>query len=244
MITRFAKLAAAAALLCATPAIVAAATRTPVVVELFTSEGCSSCPPADAYLGELTKSADIIALSFHVDYWDYIGWKDPFASPQLTDRQRKYTTALGNRFLYTPEIVVDGREDATGSDRDSVGKLIRDQQATGRKVAVTIQERGEHKYTIRIPDSSFQAGATVWMAFFDKTHKTAVAHGENGGRTLEEYNIVREFKALGRYDGKAAEIPLDMALTSENGCAILVQSDYRPGDGQGAIVGAALYLGD
>src|SRR5579883_1730091 len=101
--------AAVLALLVAAPGPVAE--KAPVVVELFTSQGCSSCPPADAFLGELAKRPDVIALAFHVDYWDYIGWKDPYALPDSTERQRRYTTALGNHFLYTPEMVVDGRHD-------------------------------------------------------------------------------------------------------------------------------------
>src|SRR5579885_1801861 len=103
----------------------------PVVLELFTSQGCSSCQPADALLGKLAKRRDVLPLAFHVDYWDYIGWKDPFASPEATARQQRYKEALGNRFLYTPEMVIDGRADATGSDRASVSKLLRAEEARG-----------------------------------------------------------------------------------------------------------------
>lgn len=218
----------------------AAATKAPVVVELFTSQGCSSCPPADAYLGELAKKHDVIALAFHVDYWDYIGWKDPFASAQSTDRQRAYTQALGNRYLYTPEMIVDGRNDATGSDRTSVEALIRAGHAAPSKVALSIVEKVPDKYTINIPETALKGGATVWMAVFDREHTTPVARGENSGSTLREFNIVRSMSKLARYDGTALSVPVDMSLPREKGCAILLQADHGAGDGQGPILGAAL----
>jgi hypothetical protein len=225
-------------------ALPAAASETPVVVELFTSEGCSSCPPADAYLGELAKKPGIVALAYHVDYWDYIGWKDPFALREATERQRRYTAALGSRFLYTPEMVIDGGRDATGSDRDAVDELIGAREKDGKKLALTLTEKAEDKYAVNIPASSQSGGATVWLAVFDREHATSVARGENEGRTLKEFNIVRELRKIGRYDGNRLKIPVEMELTRDNGCAILVQSDFMPGDGQGAILGAVLVKED
>jgi len=222
----------------------AAGSATPVVVELFTSEGCSSCPPADAYLGELAKKPGIVALAYHVDYWDYIGWKDPFASREATERQRRYTAALGNRFLYTPEMVIDGGRDATGSDRDTVAELIGAREKDTKKLALTLTEKTADKYAVGIPASSLTGGATVWLAVFDREHATPVAHGENEGRTLKEFNIVRELRQIGRYDGNRLQIPVELELTRDKGCAILVQSDYMPGDGQGAILGAVLVKQD
>jgi hypothetical protein len=231
--------AAAIAVLPTLPA--AAADQAPVVVELFTSQGCSSCPPADAYLGELAKQKNVIALAFHVDYWDYIGWKDRYAIPEATARQRRYTEALGNRYLYTPQIVVEGRSDATGSDRGAVARLVDAELAISRdKVPLAVMERSASDYTIKIPASNLKGSATVWLAVFDKEHATDVAHGENGGRTLKEFNIVREWRKAGRYDGKAVEIPVELALKPENGCAVLLQADNAAGDGQGPILGATL----
>ncbi len=212
----------------------------PVVVELFTSQGCSSCPPADAYLGELARQPGIIALAFHVDYWDYIGWKDPLATPQGTERQRRYTQSLGARYLYTPEMVIDGRQDATGSDRAAVSRLIRSGRAAGPKVPLTVREQPEDKYTIDIPAADFHGTATVWMALFDREHTTAVERGENSGRSLRDYNAVRQLRRLGSWSGKAVQIPVEMALKPANGCAILLQADHQPGDGQGPILGATL----
>ena len=241
---RLALLGLAAGTLGAAALPAAAASEAPVVVELFTSEGCSSCPPADAYLGELAKKPGIVALAYHVDYWDYIGWKDPFALRAATERQRRYTAALGNRFLYTPEMVIDGGRDATGSDRDAVDELIGARAKDGKKLALTLTEKTEDRYAVSIPASSQSGGATVWLAVFDREHATPVARGENEGRTLKEFNIVRELRKLGRYDGNRLRIPVEMELTRDNGCAILVQSDFMPGDGQGAILGAVLVKED
>ena len=212
----------------------------PVVVELFTSQGCSSCPPADAYLGELARQPGIVALAFHVDYWDYIGWKDPLALPEATERQRGYSQSLGTRYLYTPEMVIDGRQDEAGSDRAAVSRLIRSQHTTSQKVLLSVRERSEDKYTIDIPAADFHGTATVWMALFDREHRTAVERGENSGRSLIDYNAVRQLRRLGSWSGKAIQIPVEMALKPANGCAILLQADHRPGDGQGQILGAAL----
>lgn len=235
----------AGAVLLGSPALATAAdTVSPVVVELFTSQGCSSCPPADAYLGELARQPGIIALAFHVDYWDYIGWKDPLAFPQATARQRGYTQALGTRYLYTPEMVIDGREDVAGTDRTTVSRLIRGEGGAASKLRLSVRERPNDRYTVDIPAADFRGTATVWMAVFDREHKTAVDRGENGGRSLHDYNAVRELRNLGVWSGKSLQIPVDVALTPMSGCAILVQADHKPGDGQGPILGAALIRED
>lgn len=237
---RLTRILAVSALVALAAAPATAATGgSPVVVELFTSQGCSSCPPADAYLGELAKRPGLVALAYHVDYWDYIGWKDPFALPQSTERQRRYTAALGNHFLYTPEIVVDGRHDATGSDRAAVGKLI-DEARAAPKIPVTVEEPQEDHYLVKLPAAEFHGSATVWMAVFDKERQTAIARGENEGRTLREFNVVRELRRLGSWDGQASQISLDWEAKPENGCAILLQADRAPGDGHGTILGAAV----
>src|SRR5215470_8423741 len=163
--------------------------KAPVVVELFTSEGCSSCPPADALLGELAQRPDVVPLAFHVDYWDYIGWKDPYASAANTQRQHDYAAALRLHMVYTPQMVVDGRTDVVGSERGDVEAAI-GKAAAQPKLAVAI-EKGDAGYRAVIPAaSSAPAGgpATVWLALFDTVQETRVARGENGGRTLKEFN--------------------------------------------------------
>ena len=199
--------------------------RSPVVVELFTSEGCSSCPPADALLGELAQRPDIVPLAFHVDYWDYIGWKDPYASAANTRRQHDYAAALGLHMVYTPQMVVDGRTDVVGSERGDVAAAI-GKAAVAPKVAITI-EKDAGGYRVLIPAAAPPAGgpATVWLAHFDSQRETGVKRGENGGRTLKEYNIVREWRQIATWDGSALSLPLAMTgKPAQDGCAIIVQS--------------------
>jgi hypothetical protein len=209
----------------------------PVVVELFTSEGCSSCPPADAILGELAQRPDIVALAFHVDYWDYIGWKDPYASAANTRRQHDYAAALGLHMVYTPQMVVDGRADAVGSERGDVEAAI-GKAAAASKLAIAIA-KDAGGYRVAIPAAAPPAGgpATVWLAVFDSEQETPVKRGENGGRTLKEFNIVREWRRIGTWNGEAVTLPLDVAMggAEHKGCAIIVQSGPV-----GPVLGAAV----
>ena len=219
----------------ATPAV--ASDPAPVVVELFTSEGCSSCPPADALLGELAARPDVVALAFHVDYWDYIGWKDPYASPASTQRQRDYASVLGLRMIYTPQMVVDGRTDVVGSDRREVEAAI-EAAARQPKLALTIEaDGGGHRVLIPSATGDWTGGeATVWLAVFDQAQETKVHRGENGGRTLKEYNIVREWRQIGSWNGAAVSLPLDVTADADrNGCAVIVQSGPV-----GPVLGAAI----
>ena len=211
-----------------------AADEAPVVVELFTSQGCNTCPPADAYLGELAKRRDVIALSLHVDYWDYIGWKDPYAITVATQRQRAYASQFGKGFVYTPQMVVDGAAEAVGSHRAVVAREIESARAVAGKFAVHIVYKGNDTMTVSLPAAP--AGgktATVWLVMFDGTHTTDIERGENGGKKLTYYNVVREFRAIGTWSGKAMTIPVKAEDEGRAGCAVLVQVD-----GTGRIIGA------
>jgi hypothetical protein len=216
--------------------------QTPVVVELFTSQGCSSCPPADAFLGELAAEGNVLALAFHVDYWDYIGWKDPFASPQFTQRQRDYQRSLGTRVVYTPQMVIDGRIDAVGSRRGEVRHAIA-QSATHAKVPVVIDSSATGELVVRIPAAEIDQAdpAVVWLIRFDGKHVTEVKRGENSGSTLTDYNVVREMRNLGEWRGGALDLPLGirMADIGASGCAVIVQSGST-----GPIIGAAVLKPD
>ena len=227
------------ALLLAETAVVPsmASEPTPIVVELFTSEGCSSCPPADALLGELAARPDVVALAFHVDYWDYIGWTDPYASPDSTQRQRDYASALGLRMIYTPQMVIDGRTDVVGSDRRGVESAIA-AAARQPKLAVSIEsDGGGHRVVIPAATDEWTGGeAAVWLAVFDQAQETKVHRGENSGRNLKEYNIVREWRQIGSWNGAAVTIPLEVAADADrNGCAIIVQSGQV-----GPVLGATI----
>ncbi len=210
----------------------------PVVVELFTSQGCSSCPPADALLGELADQPGVIALAHHVDYWDYIGWKDPFARPEATKRQRRYAEKLGVRFIYTPQMIIDGQVDVVGSRRTQVIGGVVSAQTAGKSLDIKIDHSAD-KATVLIPAGEKPSeAATVWMAVFDDEHRTDVRRGENSGRELVDANVVREFVKIGTWKGDAMELSIDLASAiaeGRGGCAIIVQEG-----GVGRVLGAAL----
>ena len=209
----------------------------PVVVELFTSQGCNSCPPADALINELSEREDLIVLSLHVDYWDYIGWEDPYGSPQNTARQRAYAKSLGRRMIYTPQIMVDGRRDVMGARRGELQVAIA--QARDQRKVVDLRIVADDGGKVIVPKGHRRAmPATVWLAVFDDRVKTEVLRGENAGRTLVNRHVVREFRKIGTWTGERLEIPLDLqasAAAGRDGCAVLLQSG-----GTGPIIGAAM----
>jgi len=204
----------------------------PAVVELFTSQGCSSCPPADAFLGELTRRGDVIALAYHVDYWDNLGWKDPFASAGATERQRRYGRALGLSGIYTPQIVVDGVTDAIGSDRRAVLAALAGRRE-GPEVRLT---PSAGSLQIAVAAQKGAPAAEVTLVAYAEEAETKVKRGENAGRSLKEYSIVRGVYPLGRWTGDAATFTVDLATVAGDAtaAAVLVQTA-----GPGEIVGAA-----
>ena len=204
----------------------AAASAAPVLVELFTSQGCNSCPPADALLGELAQRPDVVALSLHVDYWDYIGWKDPYASPMNTDRQRRYAEALNLRYVFTPQIVVDGRANVVGSRRDEVLAAI--EKAAGRAKPIEIRLLSEGGGKVVIPAGHApDAGATVWLAVYDRSQETEVKRGENAvPRVLKPGARILRGDVISTGPGARLEIPLDLKAAlarGRDGCAVIVQ---------------------
>ncbi len=226
-----------------TPAQAADSTTSPkVVLELFTSQGCSSCPAADELLGHIAAMReDVIALSFHVDYWNYIGWKDLFATPATTARQKAYARALGISYVYTPQLVIDGARHVTGSDRDAVATAIETSRNSSQtRVPVALASRADGRLTVEIASAEFDGTAAVWLVNFDRRHTTTIDAGENRGRTLVNYHVVRAYRRIGTWTGDAMTLDLgpdDVAETPEtagDGCAVLVQADH----GNGRIVGA------
>lgn len=231
-------LALATGLIAAMPEYAQAGETRPVVVELYTSQGCSSCPPADALLAELARDPGVLALSFHVDYWDYIGWKDPFAAAAYTQRQRDYAATLGLRYVYTPQMVIDGKHDVVGSNRSAVMKAIERARTSAPQVAVSLDSTEGGRAVLSAGAAPAEA-ATVWLIAFDDGHDTEVARGENRGRALHNSNVVRELTELGRWSGEAETFALDFAKAKaegRGGCAVIVQQ----GSG-GPIIGAAVY---
>lgn len=206
------------------------------VVELFTSQGCSSCPPADAFLGELARREDVIALSYHVDYWDYLGWTDTLASPHNTARQRAYAAHMGKGRVYTPQMVVNGTHETVGSSRRRVYEALEQVRASGEPHLPIAHRMQDDKLIIEI--GAGEGGeATIWLVRYDSTRKVAIERGENSGRSITYQNAVRDFWTLGTWRGEALEIAVslnELERDAPDGCVVLVQRQEH-----GTIIGAA-----
>jgi hypothetical protein len=200
----------------------------PVVVELFTSQGCSSCPPANAYLNEMVRQRrDVLALAFHVTYWDRLGWKDPFSLATATDRQAAYGQRFGDG-SYTPEMVVDGAAGMVGSDREEVGSAIETAKRESQTAAAVNVTRVGDGLSIEVGAGS--GTGRVLLVGFDREHTTAIGRGENSGRTLTEANVVRSFRAVGQWSGAA--LRLNERFPQGEGVAVLLEAP------DGRIIGA------
>jgi len=205
----------------------------PLVVELFTSQSCSSCPPADALLSRLKETRpDLLVLDFHVDYWNNLGWRDPFSSEATTARQYWYDRTLHLGQVYTPQMVIGGGHEAIGSDTASVKAAIdAELEAAARRpiIAASLARHDDH-LTLSLGDG--HGTARLWLVGYDDHHRTSVGGGENGGRTLDEGNVVRAIVPAGRWDGQA--VTRDAALPAGERFALLVQQD------DGLILAAAI----
>jgi hypothetical protein len=199
----------------------AAAEPAPVVVELFTSQGCNSCPPADRLLGELTERDGVLPLSFHITYWDRLGWPDTFGLEVSTRRQEVYADWLGLDRLYTPQMVIGGRIDVVGSARGRVLEaieLLRNHHEAGPELTVA----GD-RLAVSAGD---QDDAAIWLIAFDDHHDVAIERGENRGRTLRYHHVVRALTRLGYWRGQALELEVPLArlgAAGRAGAAILLQ---------------------
>lgn len=205
----------------------------PMVVELFTSEGCSSCPPADALLGELTERQYVLPLSFHVDYWDYIGWKDRFADPLFTQRQRAYAEAQGSSMVYTPQMIIAGAIDVVGSDRKAVEKALKKAYTRNTMYRIHVMREKDGRVVAQFPEAPIGVPATVWLVTYQKSAESHVAAGENAGRSLMTHNVVRSLQKVGMWTGPATEIELKLdaeaKANSPDACAIIAnQAEHGP----------------
>ncbi|MBT3915253.1 MAG: DUF1223 domain-containing protein [Rhodospirillaceae bacterium] len=216
--------------------------KSPVVVELFTSQGCYSCPPAEAYLRELSKNPEIVALEFHVDYWDQLvhgaagKWKDVFSQPEFTTRQKIYAGNLEGGQVYTPQMVVDGENFAVGSRRSDVRHLIsRAKKIKGHNPTLAISRKSKNDFVATIKGNSDRA-FSVWLVHFLKNVATRVRAGENKGKRLISHNIVTKVKRLAAWSGQPAKVDFSVIGQEVNeSCAVLIQEDA-----QGPIYAAAL----
>jgi hypothetical protein len=219
-------------------------TRTPgasprrAVLELFTSQGCSSCPAADALLKRLADRGDVIALSLPVDYWDYLGWKDTLASHKFTERQRAYARTRGDGAIYTPQLVVNGMEHVNGSDEMQIARAIERTEKALPFVALGL--RHEHGNLVieagGLPHAATGEEATIWFVAIAKSIAVPIGRGENQGKTVTYYNVVRALTPVGKWRGSPVTIELERAaLSGVERCAVLLQQGTS-----GPILAAAL----
>jgi len=206
-----------------------AAAPRPVVVELFTSQGCSSCPPADRFLSELSDSrTDVLPLAFHVTYWNQLGWKDPYSFDGADARQARYAQRFHD-FAYTPEMVIDGKAEVVGSNRTAASAAIDHARSAGVTAATVHATHVDGGVSVSIGPGTGRAH--VLLVGYDARHVTAIGRGENAGHTLTESNVVRSIVAIGQWYGTALELRAD-ADAGEHQVVLLEDND-------GAIVGAA-----
>jgi hypothetical protein len=203
----------------------------PVVVELFTSEGCSSCPPADALVGELAKKPGVIALSYHVDYWDDGGWKDRFSIPEATQRQRGYVRRLSRSGAFTPQIVVSGDTSLVGSNRSEVEKAVAGNRDS---LGLSLSREGNslHIYFLE----AWREAMDVYLVSYLKEATANVDSGENARRTLKHFNVVRSFDRVGTWNGRPQRMVASLAALPRDAAVVAVILQRK---NQGAVAGAA-----
>lgn len=216
-----------------------AAAEPRAVVELFTSQGCSSCPPADRLLGELAADPSLIALSLPVDYWDYLGWKDTLADSRFSARQKAYSHSRGDRNVFTPQAIVNGAVSVLGSDRDSIESAAARTRLDGlMSVPVTLTRSGNQIH-VAVSAADGKAGE-VWICAVSRAVPITIARGENRGRQITYHNVVRGMLKVGDWTGKAVSwsVPIEnLAHDGVDAAAVYVQGGNR--DNPGPMLGAA-----
>jgi hypothetical protein len=209
------------------------------VVELFTSQGCSSCPAADALLKRFAEHNNVIALSLPVDYWDYLGWKDTLANPKFSERQRAYARTRGDGAIYTPQLVVNGVAHVNGSDEGQIARAIDKTEKALSFIPVRLHEE-EGKLIVEAgspPRGVAGKDATIWLAVIASSIQVPIQRGENQGKTITYYNVVRELIPVGKWSGKPVTLEVPRASLVRPGaesCAVLLQLGQT-----GPIMGAA-----
>jgi len=218
----------------------AASTAPKAVVELFTSQGCSSCPAADALLGRLAQRDDVLAISLSVDYWDYLGWRDTLAQAKFAERQKAYARALGDGMVYTPQAVVNGVVHVNGSDEDKITSAIEKTSKVIAHIPVRLSPV-DGKLVVEVgsaPQGAATKDATLWLAVMSKSVDVPITRGENKGKTITYSNVVRELIPIGLWNGKPTTVQFERHSITHKGAeryAVLLQQGHA-----GPIVGAAL----
>ncbi|MGX8011202.1 DUF1223 domain-containing protein [Mesorhizobium sp. ORM8.1] len=211
------------------------------VVELFTSQGCSSCPPADEFFAELASKDNIVALAYHVNYWDYLGWQDTLSNKENTERQYDYMRAFNSRSVYTPQAVINGRNHVNGASRKEVdGALARlDRIGEGMRVGIKVSRTSDRVMIDAGDAGDGPSDAHVVIVYFDPPQTISIGQGENSGRSMTYWNAVSDIQTAGMWHGKAQRYELPMTeIAKRAGCAVLLQSVGKDGM-PGPILGAA-----
>ena len=200
----------------------------PVVVELYTSQGCSSCPPADEMMHELASRDDVIALSLHVDYWDYIGWKDEFADPYNAKRQRGYAMAAGRRTVYTPEMIVNGMTDIVGAKPMKLAMAIEHHKKDRPVVDLSVARVAEKIAINATPLDTGVGPVLVQMLRYQPARVAKISRGENAGRTIQYVNVAQDWQTLGTWEGNSA-LTLEVDAPGDWPVVVLMQqTNYGP----------------
>lgn len=214
------------------------------VLELFTSQGCSSCPPADKLIGALARDPSIVAISLPVDYWDYIGWKDTLADPRNTSRQRAYSRMHGERQIYTPQVVVNGVAHAVGSDKHAIEQAVARTLNTGVAMSVPVTLTAANGIlTVNVGEGAAQKSGEVWLYALTSEIPVKISRGENNGRTVTYHNVCRNWIKLGEWNGKSAswDVPINrIKIDDVDAVAVFVQDGQseKPGTMLGAAIAA------
>lgn len=236
-------LLALAALAITAPVALEARAEQKVLVELFTSQGCSSCPAADKLLAELAKDSSVITMSLPVDYWDYLGWKDTLADARFSARQKAYSHVRGDRDVYTPQMIVNGAANVIGNDRARIDLAIKDSGKAGKamSVPVTMSLSGK-QLTVSVATGTEVAPAQgeVWLCAITKAVPVSIGRGENRGREVVYHNVVRNVLKVGDFDGSPGSwtVPLDKVMREGIDAAAVLVQDGRS-DKPGLMLGAA-----
>ncbi len=209
------------------------------VVELFTSQGCSSCPPADALLTSLAERSDVVALAYHVDYWDYIGWEDTFGDKAYSDRQRDYAKSWGSSRIFTPQMVINGGKGVIGSKRHDVHRAIESAQLP---LTVSLQKHND-MLSVTVPADAQQFDATIWLVTYIDRADVSIESGDNAGKTVGYTHVVNGRQVLGMWEAEAGahlKLPISEIMSNgSSGVAVIVQQERN--DLPGPIIGAAAY---
>lgn len=211
-----------------------------VLVELFTSQGCYRCPPADRFMAELTARSEVVGLSLNVDYYNYLGWEDPLAQAAYTARQRAYVNAHRETSVYTPHLVVNGARGVTGSDRDAVAAALESAQAKPRAVVIALK-REQDKLIISVTAKAADAAGVVMAAPYRRAVTQNIGAGDNAGETITNYNAALTVQKIGSYAGGAESFAMDLPSEAE-GVAVWVQKEMTQGPVGEVLCAAKLEL--